>query len=523
MTSTKTAVSGRRADPSVPVLEVRGIVKDFPGTRALDKVDLVVRHGEIHALLGENGAGKSTIIKCVVGAHPPTAGTILVDGKEVSFAGPHDAVAAGIAVVHQHSNLIPGLSVEENLWLGEPLPRIAGTLINWRAVRAKAREIMARVHLDVAPETLVSDLRPDQRAMVSIAKAVASDASLIILDEPTTALLPDEVETLFAQMRRLSNEGHAFLYVSHRLAEVFDIADRATVLRDGRNAGTFSRGEMDRQAVVAAIVGSEKSLRKGRAPSTATETVVMSVTGLCGARVHGVDFDLHAGEILGIAGLPGSGADETIDLLFGRNPASAGAVSIGGASIRLRDPRDAIAAGIALVPKERLAEAVLHGFSVRENISLPSLSRYLREPIARFVNRAAEDKAAISVVERMKVRTPGIETAIDALSGGNQQKAVLGRWLTTGAKVFLLNSPTAAVDVGAKAEIYELIRALAAGGASVIFSSTEVEEFPSLCERVLVFARGRIARELSGDDVSEANIMTIAAGGDFVSDQNRDD
>jgi ABC-type sugar transport system ATPase subunit len=249
----------------------------------------------------------------------------------------------------------------------------------------------------------------------------------------------------------------------------------------------------------------------------------MSVTGLCGARVHGVDFDLHAGEILGIAGLPGSGADETIDLLFGRNPASAGVVSIGGASIRLRDPRDAIAAGIALVPKERLAEAVLHGFSVRENISLPSLSRYLREPIARFVNRAAEDKAAISVVERMKVRTPGIETAIDALSGGNQQKAVLGRWLTTGAKVFLLNSPTAAVDVGAKAEIYELIRALAAGGASVIFSSTEVEEFPSLCERVLVFARGRIARELSGDDVSEANIMTIAAGGEFVSDQNRDD
>jgi ABC-type sugar transport system ATPase subunit len=504
-------------DDAPPVLEARGIVKDFPGTRALDHVDLVVRRGEIHALLGENGAGKSTIIKCICGAYQPTEGRILIDGAEVTIGSPQDAQAAGIAVVHQHSNLIASLSVEENLWLGEPLPRTAGLLVNWRAVRARAREVLGAVGLDIPPDAICADQRPDQIAMVSIAKAVATKARLIILDEPTAALLPHEVETLFTQMRRLSRDGQSFIYVSHRLTEVFEIADRVTVLRDGRNAGAFDRGNMDRNAVIAAIVGSDKG-HGGRAADTARAEVRLSVTGLEGPRVHGIGFDLRAGEVLGIAGLPGSGADETIELLFGSTRPRAGVVRVDNREIRLRSPVDAIAAGIALVPKDRLAEAVLHGYSVRENISLPSLGRFLRDPVARFVNRRAEDRAARAVVERMRVRTPGIETPIDALSGGNQQKAVLGRWLNTGAKIFLLNSPTAAVDVGAKAEIYELIAALAAEGAAVIFSSTEVEEFPLVCPRVLVFSEGRIAGTLTGDAVTEANIMTIAAGGTVTHD-----
>jgi ABC-type sugar transport system ATPase subunit len=325
------------------------------------------------------------------------------------------------------------------------------------------------------------------------------------------------VETLFGQMRRLSREGHAFLYVSHRLAEVFDIADRATVLRDGRNAGTFDKAEMNRQAIVAAIVGPEKSLRRTAAPKLAAGAVAMSVNNLSGHRVHGVSFDLRKGEILGIAGLPGSGADETIDLLFARTHRTGGTIAIEGRQVRLRDPADAIAEGIAFVPKERLQEAVVHGFSVRENISLPSLSRYLRERVMRFVDRKAEDKAARGIVERMQIRTPGTDTPIESLSGGNQQKAVLGRWLTTDAKVFLLNCPTAAVDVGAKSEIYELIRGIADSGAAVIFSSTEVEEFPAICERVLVFSGGSIAGELSGVEVDEANIMTVASGGSLGS------
>src|SRR6202158_313508 len=258
-------------DRAVPVLEVRGLTKEFPGTRALDDVSLDVGHGEIHALLGENGAGKSTLIKCVVGAQRPTAGDILVDGKAVEFSGPHEAVAPETAVPHKHSNLIPSLAVEKNIWLGEPLPRLAGTLVNWHAVRTRAVEIMDYVGLDIPPDASVGDLRPDQRAMISISKAIASKARIIILDEPTTALLPHEVNMLFGQMRRLSHEGHAFLYVSHRLTEVFDIADRATVLRDGRNAGTFERAAMDRHAVISAIVGSQKSLRKGRPAAVTTE------------------------------------------------------------------------------------------------------------------------------------------------------------------------------------------------------------------------------------------------------------
>jgi ABC-type sugar transport system ATPase subunit len=497
----------------VPALEAVGIVKDFPGTRALDRVDLAVMAGEIHALLGENGAGKSTMIKCLCGAWPPTAGTIRLAGSAVAFADPRDAQAAGIAVVHQHGNLIPALSVEENLWLGTPLPRRAGILVDWGAVRAQARAWLAAVDLDIPPETVCAALRPDETAMVAIARAVASGARIIILDEPTAALLPHEVDTLFAQMRRLSARGQAFVYVSHRLSEVFAIADRVTVLRDGRNAGTFTRATLDRGAVIRAIVGRDKAAA-GRTPAAgAGAAPLLAVEGLSGPRVQDATFTLHAGEVLGIAGLPGSGADETIDLLFGRHRAWAGTIRLDGRLLRLATPADAIAAGIALVPKDRLAEAVIPGASLRENITLPSLARFLRDPVARFVNRRAEDRAAREVMGRMRVRAPGIETAIEALSGGNQQKAVLGRWLTTGARVFLLNAPTAAVDVGAKAEIYDLIGTLAAGGAGVVFASPEVEEFPALCTRVLVFRDGRIAGELAGPALTEAAIMTLAAGG----------
>ncbi len=512
MTTATAPEQAAATDLDVPLLEVRQMVKDFPGTRALDHVDLTVRAGEIHALLGENGAGKSTIIKCICGAQSTTAGAVLIDGKPVSINSPQEAQAAGIAVVHQHGNLIASLSVAENLCLGEPLPRVGGVLVNWRALHRRARETLAAVDLKLDPGRLCGELRPDEQAMVTIARAVARKARLIILDEPTAALLPREVETLFAQMRLLAARGVAFLYVSHRLTEVFEIADRVTVLRDGRNAGSFDRATMDRRTVVSAIVGAETALRERHVAPVSEGPALLSVTDLRAPRVEGVSFDLRPGEVLGVAGLPGSGAEEVMNLLFGRSRAKAGKITLDGKPLRLRNPADAIRAGIALVPQDRLAEAVLHGYSVRENITLPSLSRFLRDPLMRFVHGGRERQAARDVVARMKVRTPGTETPIDALSGGNQQKAVLGRWLTTGARVFLLNSPTAAVDVGAKAEIYELIAELAASGAAVLFTSTEVEEFPVICGRVLVFAQGRIAGTLTGEQVTEANIMTIAAG-----------
>lgn len=504
---------------AAPVLEVRGMRKEFPGTLALDDVALSVRRGEIHALLGENGAGKSTLIKCICGAYSPTAGEVFIEGRQVSFSTPKGAADAGIAVVHQHFNLVPTLTVAENLWLGEPLPRRMG-LVDWPKVHAKARAVMDRLGLDIPSDAEIGALRPDQLAMISIAKAVSGDARIIILDEPTNALLPDEVDRLFAAMRALAAKGHSFLYVSHRLAEVFEIADRATVLRDGRNAGVFDRDAMDRRAVVEAIVGRKGALAERKTHSHVRDTVVMEVQGLSGARAQDVNFDLHAGEVIGVAGLPGSGADEVLNLLFGRNRRKAGRVTILGKDAALRDPAAAIAAGVALVPQDRLAESVFHAESIRANISMPSLARYLRDPILKFINRGAESVATNDVATRMRVRMPGIETHIDDLSGGNQQKVVLGRWLSTGARIFLLNSPTAAVDVGAKAEIYELIHELAADGVGVVFASTELEEYPLVCDRVVVFSGGRAVGELAGEGLTEGNIMTLAAGGELTDDHH---
>jgi ABC-type sugar transport system ATPase subunit len=494
-------------------LEVVGLVKQFPGTRALDRVDMRVRQGEVHALLGENGAGKSTLIRQICGASQPTEGRIFVEGAEVSLPSPQAAAALGIAVVHQHFNLVPQLSVCENLLLSARLPRRAGLLVDWAQAHHRAGALLSRVGLDIDPRREVGQLRPDQAAMVAIAKAIGTNAKLIILDEPTTALLPAEVSVLFGHMRRLAAAGHSFLYVSHRLAEVFEIADRVTVLRDGRNAGDWSRAQMSRRAIIAAIVGGEKNWDENAPPRPARQgDIVLRAEAAGGGRVKEMSFALRAHEILGIAGLPGSGAEEALDLLYGRSLMTTGRLSVMGADVRFGSPRDAKFAGLALVPKDRHAESLLPGACVRENISLPNLGRYAADPIFRFIRRDKERAEAESVARRLSVKMTGVESQISALSGGNQQKAILGRWLASGAKIFLLNSPTAAVDIGAKAEIYSLIREIAEDGAAVIFTSTEVEEFPRVCHRVLVFRDGVIAGELIGKDANEANILNLAAG-----------
>ncbi|HEY1944053.1 MAG TPA: sugar ABC transporter ATP-binding protein [Roseiarcus sp.] len=504
-----------KAHPNAEIfLEVVELVKQFPGTRALDHVNLTVRRGEIHALLGENGAGKSTLIRQICGASQPTEGRILIDGAEVFLPSPQAARALGIAVVHQHFNLVPQISVCENLLLTEHLPRRAGLFVDWREAYRRSRALLARVGLDIDPDAEVSTLRPDAAAMVAIAKAIGTKAKLIILDEPTAALLPAEVSVLFGHMRRLAAEGHAFLYVSHRLAEVFEIADRVTVLRDGRNAGAWTRAEMSRRAIIEAIVGGQKAWSEDAAPTASRKgEVVLSAQGARGGRVAEMSFELRAHEILGIAGLPGSGAEEALDLLYGRFAMTGGRLNVGGADVTFRSPRDAKAAGIALVPKDRHAESLLPGASVRENIALPNLGRYVADPVLRLIRRGKERAEAETIANRLSVKMESVEAPIASLSGGNQQKAILGRWLVSGAKIFMLNSPTAAVDIGAKAEIYTLIREIASEGAAVIFTSTEVEEFPRVCHRVLVFRDGRIAAELAGRDATEANILNVAAGG----------
>lgn len=512
LAATLAAEPAARAAPLL--LEVRELTKSFKGVLVLDSVDFLVEHGTIHALLGENGAGKSTLVKIIAGALQPTAGAIRIAGDAVSFRNPQDAQVQGIAVVHQHANLVKSLSVQENLWLGRRLPTRANSFVHWRQVTLRARQLLERVGLNIDPHAAVDSLRPDDVAMISIAKAIATDAKLIILDEPTASLVPREVEIVLGHMRRLAASGHAFIYVSHRLQEVLDVADQATVLRDGKVVWTCDRPEMTRQRIVRAIMG-DKALAQNvvpLAPRSSMETPVLEAHGLAGHGVAPLSFQLRAGEIVGLAGLPGSGAEETLDLLYGRTRAIAGRLMLRGRALALRSPRDAVRAGIALVPKDRLWEATIATFSVGKNITLPSLGKFLTDPVLRIVRRQRERAAALQLAQQLNVKMPSMDADIGLLSGGNQQKAVIARWIGMQASVLLLNSPTAAVDIGSKAEIYALLLELARTGSAILFTTTEMEEFPRICQRVIVFKDQHVIAELSGAEITEERIVALSIG-----------
>lgn len=505
--------------PKREVLSARGVVKEFGGHRALDGVDFSLRDGQIHALLGQNGAGKSTLIRIFAGVYQATAGDIRVAGKPARIATPHDAKAAGIAVVHQHGNLVPSMSVRENLLLGRTLPRRGGLLVDWARADAMARDILDRVGLDIDPRAPIASLRPDARAMVAIARAISTDAKAIILDEPTATLSPEESRVLFGEMRRLADLGHAFIFVSHRMNEVFDIADSATVLRDGKATWNCdNRAGLTRADVIAAITGRRDHAPKGTpreihgSRRRADGPVALRIEELAADRVRKVSFAVASGEILGLAGLPESGAEETLDVLFGRRRRHGGQVHLDGRMIDVATPREAIGHGFAFVPKDRLGDAIIAGQCVRANVTVSALDRFLVDPVTRLVRKSAERDAARALAERLSVKSNGIEADIGSLSGGNQQKCVLARWVMAGARVLLLNSPTAAVDVGAKAEIYALLRNLADAGVTVLFTSSELDEFALICDRVLVYRDGRIDGELVGPDIGEAKILDIALG-----------
>jgi ABC-type sugar transport system ATPase subunit len=500
-------------------LAVSGIVKTFAGQRALDGVSLDVTPGEIHALIGHNGAGKSTLVKVIAGALTPDAGSVTIGGKELRAGRLADARAAGVAVVHQHGNLIPTLTVAENLALGNPPPRRAGLFVDWPELRRRATELLAMLGLPIDPLAFVASLRPDEAALVAIAKAVASDAQVIILDEPTSALVPREVATLFGHMHRLAARGHAFVYVSHRLGEIFEIADAATVLRDGRVVWRGTDLSRHRHALVAALFARDDSTghdmtplrRRVREAAFTTEPAV-AVAGLSGGRASGIEFRLHRGEILGLAGLPGGGVEDVMDMLYGRRAPSAGSIRIDGRVRRLRSPGDAVRAGLACVPKDRLAEAAIGGLSVRANLSIACLTRFNAARWIPLIRRDRERRFARELIERLAIKTRGTDARIESLSGGNQQKVMIARWLGAGATVYLLDSPTAAVDVHAKSEIHALLEQLADDGAAIVFVSPEFEEYARLCDRVLVLADGSVQGELEGAAIDEQTIMTMAIG-----------
>ncbi|MCW2845635.1 MAG: sugar transporter ATP-binding protein [Nocardioides sp.] len=486
-----------------PVLDVRDLVKDYPGQRALDGASFEVLPGEIHGLLGENGAGKSTLIKCVAGAIRPTSGEIRVGGEVVTPRSAKDAHDLGISIIHQQSNLVDTLSIADNLAIGAG----AGLLIRPRAERRQVREVLDGVGLDLDPRTLVSSLRPHESAMVSVAKALHAQARLIILDEPTTALAAEETDVLFGQIRALAAKGVAFVYVSHRLGEVFRLVDRVTVLRSGRRIGTWEQPAQHQTAIMDAIVGDKVPQRPETSSGPDRGNVVLDVKALAVDPCESVTFEVHEHEVVGLAGLTGSGAEEVATVLSGASSSRGGSIAVRGKQTRLSSPRRSIGAGIATIPKDRHREALLPGFSILENASLASSGRFLTDPVTRTVRGRRERKSVVAAMESLRVKATGPQQNVSTLSGGNQQKVVIARWLLEHFSTYVFIDPCAGVDIGAKAEIYNIIRQRARHGAAVVFTSSEPEEYQRVCDRVLVFHQGRIVADLTGADIAEATIV----------------
>lgn len=491
-----------------PLLEARGLSKSFPGVLALKGVDLKVYSGEVLAVVGENGAGKSTLMKILAGVQQPDAGEIFLDGKSTAIDSVQTATDLGIALIHQELNLAENLDVAANIFLGRE-PRRWG-FVNDKKLRKDAGELLKRIGEEMDSGTLVQDLALGRKQMIQIAKALSVNARVLIMDEPTSSLSQRETQNLFQVIRGLKASGVGIVYISHRLTEVETLADRVVVLRDGECVGEMPREEITHDRMVGMMVGRELNLTRRRRPVSDGE-VVLEVQGLATVAYpeHTSDFHIRAGEIVGLAGLVGAGRTELLETLFGIRPAHAGAVIVSGHRLRGGSPREAIRHGLALIPEDRKRSGLVLEMSVRENLSLAVLMDFAK---AGFLDRKKEEKKCAEVIARLRIRTPSPEQTVRLLSGGNQQKVVLGKWFESSPKVLLLDEPTKGIDVGAKQEVYALIEEIAERGVGVLFVSSEMEEILSMSDRVLVMHEGVIAGDLSGGVIDEERIMKLATG-----------
>ncbi|MBD3235759.1 MAG: ATP-binding cassette domain-containing protein [Candidatus Eisenbacteria bacterium] len=498
--------SGRKRRGAV-ILRARGITKTFPGVLAIRAGELEVRAGEIHALVGENGAGKSTLIKILTGAHPPDAGRIEWCGRPVRIRSPQDALRLGIAAIYQEFNLVPGLSVRENLFLGRERTRRG--LIDVARERHRGLQVLQRLGAEIDLEAPTGRLAVAGQQLVETARAILDDARLLIMDEPTAALMPREVDRLFAVLAGLRGRGHGILFISHRIDEVFRIADRVTVMRDGETLGCWPTSELTRGALIEKMVGRplEQEFPKQSSPPGA---VVLELRDLCGGAVRGVGLRIHAGEVLGLAGLVGAGRSELARLIFGADRPAGGEIRLDGARARIRSPRDAIRQGICLLTEDRKSQGLVLGLSARENFALPNLGHWSR---GGWIDGRAEARAFSRFVESLQIRIAGPEQPARHLSGGNQQKLLIARWLEQDARVVIFDEPTRGIDVGTKYEIYLLINALARRGKAILMISSELPEILGMSDRILVMREGCIAGEIEKPaQSSQEQILGIAVG-----------
>ena len=488
------------------ILEIKNLTKLYPGVRALDNVSLEFRRGEVHALMGENGAGKSTLIKTVSGALEPTAGKIIIDGKEFSSLTPAMSKEHGIAVVYQEFTLIPVLSAAENIFLGDA-DYIRRGLADQKAMNAKAAELFRRLNIEINPNEKVQDLTTGYQQIVEIAKAVSKDAKILIMDEPSAPLTTNEVDAMFDIVRMLKKEGVTVIYVSHRIEEVFQLVDRVSVLRDGGYIATKNIEDTDKEDLINMMIG--RTLKESYPERNfATQEVVLEAKNLTGNGVKNISFSLKKGEILGFGGLVGAGRTELAEMLFGRARIKSGELYLRGKRFTPRRPKDSVKKGISLVPEDRKQHGLILVMTVKENLTLAVLKRLSKGLI---VNTREEARHADKYVADLKIKTPSINQRAINLSGGNQQKIVLGKWLGSNPEVLIFDEPTRGIDVGAKQEIYKIMTDLVQSGKAIIMISSDMEELLGMSDRMIILSKGRFSAELSKEEYSQETILKYSS------------
>lgn len=487
------------------LLEMRGITRRFPGVLALNNVSLEVKRGEVHGIVGENGAGKSTLMKILSGVYQADEGDVIFKGEHVAFTNPRQAQAAGITTIYQELNQIPLLSVMENVFLGSEIMR--GPLIDWPQMRQKTQALLEKLHLNVDPSTSLYELGVAQAQMVEVAKALHHRADLIIMDEPTAALSLHEIENLFEIIQELRSNGVAVIYISHHLDEAFKICDRITVLRDGQHISTLPVAEMDMDMLIRLMVGRSLDEQFPKEVVPQGDEVLRVEDLNQGTRLKDISFSVHAGEVLGVAGLVGAGRTELLRAVFGADPIDSGSFYVDGRKVSIHSPRDAIQHGLVLLTEDRKAQGLLLHLSARENIAIAVLKQFTKFNI---INHNKERELAQHFVNSMSIKVADLEQLVQNLSGGNQQKVVLSKWMATQPRVLIFDEPTRGIDVGAKVEIYKLINAFVAQGGAVIMVSSELPEVLGMSDRIMVIHNGRISGFLDRDEATQERILELA-------------